>query len=253
MIDVLFFSILAIFVILKLRKILGNEQSEGFSAGDTKSSSRLQKYSKIIKIKTKESQRELKNEDIRFSANITSLSEALAKKKTQLTDDEIRAEVLLINPNEQECVIKDVINLSKKHPFFSYKALISGLQGIKEQIFASYSNQSLGDLSVGLNASMFEKFLHAIKENESNNLLEKVEILRFEDLKINGIKIKSKHTEVSFSVTTKQLRYRVKADDKAFVDGSKSVPVSRKEEWTISDSGDCLSWKVVGIKPIEGF
>jgi hypothetical protein len=52
MIDVLFFSILAIFVILRLKKILGNEQTEESpkKVDKNQSISRFQKYSKIIKM-----------------------------------------------------------------------------------------------------------------------------------------------------------------------------------------------------------
>jgi predicted lipid-binding transport protein (Tim44 family) len=257
MIDVLFFSILAIFVILRLKKILGNEQTEESpkKVDKNQSISRFQKYSKIIKINTKaekdfSKKQEINSPDLQQQFSYDEIS---IKKKRQFDHDSVRSEILSINPNEKEEVIENVISLCKKYPFFSYKTLISGFQMINEQVIKSYSSQSHKDLLVILNDDTFDKFSKAIEENESHDILEKIEILRFEELEIKEIKTKNKNTDVVFNLSTKQLQYKIAKSDGLVVSGSKSSPVSRKEEWTISDAGDCLNWKVTKVKLLGSF
>lgn len=221
MLDILIFGGIAVFVVIKLRKLLGNEYEQ--SGQGVQKQDKKQTIPQKILVKT---------------------------EKKSINEDFIRAEILEKNPNESEEVISTMIQICKKNPLFSYKSFFQGSEMLFEHIISSYSSQNLKEIQSLCSQKVAENFQAIIDQNKHEGVEEIVFISKINEIKILKLEQKNDKFSAILSINSDQIQYTQDCQTKEIKSGSKSKTNKIVEQWTLErivESSD-PNWIVEDIK-----
>ncbi len=205
--DTLIFSAIAVFVVLKLKRILGNEYDDA-SVADKNQSKQAKVISNAIKVQTK-------------------------SEKKVANDDVIKAEILEKNPKETEENIKTLIQIYKRNPLFSYASFLQGCEMLFEHVISCYSSQKMDEIKQVCLKDVADNFEKIIAQNTKDGNIERVHIAKINDIKIAKIEQKSGKFSVQIHIDSDQIQYTESIETKNITSGSNSRQQKISENWTL--------------------
>lgn len=215
MIDVVIFAVIAAFVVIKLRKILGNEYAIGASS----------KADSKTKIKKKELSNKQKEEILNILIKKTEEGEV---KKEEIADCTVVAkDVIKID----EKIQPKVDEISKVIENFNINNFVNGVKSAFVYLWEMYSAGDMKKISEFCKPAVLNKISNIFDENKTKSVQELIHIVKIEDIAISNINILKTKVSISLDIKSLQINYTKDSEDKV-VEGSKSVQVEVTESWT---------------------
>ncbi|QED23916.1 Putative conserved Tim44-like domain protein [Candidatus Deianiraea vastatrix] len=217
MIDVVIFALIAVFVVLKLRKILGNEYSDSSGKNVVKDVSGVDvsQYEKPSKIK----------------GVISSVKGNEKKAQQQEIITNARQSIDAISGDLSEDIKQKLVDMHVKINGFSYQGFINGVHATFERVIEGYSNADLEAIISLCNKAVTERFIEILNSNEKAEIREKVYVVKTKKIEILDIDIVDNLYEVKIKINSEQIQYSENMTSGNIASGSKTVKHNVSEIW----------------------
>lgn len=224
MIDIVVFFVITVFIILKLKSVLGTRNDT-----DNVRQKTLDEFFK---------NQMNKNNNKDNNAKIIDITNQINKNK----DDK--------NKNlELDIEVDDNVKKELKKINFDEKKFLKGAENAVEMVNEAFSNKDLDTLKELLVAKLFNNFKKQIEELNNQNRILKSSLISFLSKKIENIKIVNKNICIDMIFDMEQINF-VEDQDGNIIMGNKKQIQKVKEKWTFEKKvGDKTNFWI--IKNIE--
>lgn len=224
MIDIVVFFVITVFIILKLKSVLGTRNDT-----DNVRQKTLDEFFK---------NQMNKNNNKDNNAKIIDITNQINKNK----DDK--------NKNlELDIEIDNNVEKELKKINFDEKKFLKGAENAVEMVNEAFSNKDLDTLKELLVAKLFNNFKKQIEELNNQNRILKSSLISFLSKKIEDIKIINKNICINMLFEMEQINF-VEDQDGNIIMGNKKQIQKVKEKWTFEKKvGDKTNFWI--IKNIE--
>lgn len=236
MVDLIIFASLAIFVVIKLRKMLGDEyegstESKGkqkVAIKDIMGSAVTKKEKNIIKVLTQGKQQSAK----------------------QIIDREsVTKEILGYDGGSiDQSLIPSIINLYESVLGFTYPTFMQGVRYVFESVVDAYSRGDLAEVSANTRGKVSVEFISMMNQRKASGTKENIIIARVESVKIESINTSSNKSDIAVNFVSTQIAFVEDAEGNV-IEGSKSAKYTVSETWqfTRETSSQSPDWFVTNI------
>lgn len=224
MIDIVVFFVITVFIILKLKSVLGTRNDT-----DNVRQKTLDEFFK---------NQMNKNNNKDNNAKIIDITNQINKNK----DDK--------NKNlELDIKVDDNVEKELKKINFDEKKFLKGAENAVEMVNEAFSNKDLETLQELLSTKLYNNFKKQIEELNNQNRILKSSLISFLSKKIENIKIVNKNICIDMIFDMEQINF-VEDQDGNIIMGNKKQIQKVKEKWTFEKKvGDKTNFWI--IKNIE--
>ncbi len=224
MIDIVVFFVITVFIILKLKSVLGTRNDT-----DNVRQKTLDEFFK---------NQMNKNNNKDNNAKIIDITNQINKNK----DDK--------NKNlELDIEVDDNVKKELKKINFDEKKFLKGAENAVEMVNEAFSNKDLETLQELLSTKLYNNFKKQIEELNNQNRILKSSLISFLSKKIENIKIVNKNICIDMIFDMEQINF-VEDQDGNIIMGNKKQIQKVKEKWTFEKKvGDKTNFWI--IKNIE--
>lgn len=237
-IEIILYTIIALFVIGKLRAVLGAEIADEEHPGSSK---------KIHNDWNQSSDEEMKS--------LFSQQKSQGKHKTiELQEDDCTVDlsheelIHIINNDDKTEIISNINKIKELYPSFLVKNFLQIVANVYELIIKSFCQQdcqAIKKLCTDKVYKMFEEKINKLKQNNHKQFSQLVTIEKF----ITNILIKDAEFEITIEFISTQFSY-IENEQNAVISGDKSVEIKVSEQFVFTKNihKDEMKWLISNIK-----
>lgn len=245
MVDLVIFAAIAVFVVFKLKKMLGEEYVEtNAKTQNVKDVSGC--CSDIGNV----------NQDEGKKQNAKGILSSVRKKKN--TEEKIDLEAIKKDlqgklTDLSELKIDQFVTLYKSIPSFTYENFIFGACHVFEDLISAYSNEDIIQIAALSKEDVVENFTKLILTRKNESKKEIVTVIKINQKKIIDIQLNQKNSNISVEFESTQSSYIINTENNEIIEGDKSIRHNAKEIWqfTRENTSDKLDWYVTNIEIID--
>lgn len=223
MIDLIVFAALAVFVVIKLKKMLGEEYSYD-QASNIKDIDAT-----VATAGNKCNQRPMK-------MNIIGMANKNIKKtpQPQISEELILEDIKRVYGEVAPEISAALLQLYKIVPGFNCELFKHGAVVTFESLLDAYSHGKIEDIKAIAKSTVADNFTGIIEKNATEGVREKVFIVKVKSFDILKIQLAEAEMKIEVKFESLQVSYSENIETGVIVDGSKSEQKHASEIWTFS-------------------